>query len=199
MTFLSFFKGLTDLLSKIPITIWMLIIGLGVGYSSGSYVQSTKNAQRDSTAVHHETITYVPTTVYLPSPNPPNLIHGTPIHDTVIVVKRDTIIAYDTIKTSPDNFQATIDDSVQHTTVLVFPQLQSIYPLIKYKPQSAQVPMVTITLPPKEIMWYQTPTAKVVEGIVGASLIYGGIESTGSTRLYMSMGGIFVLTIGFAL
>ena len=184
------------------ITLACLIVLSGYTYfvdRNGYKRAKTEDSVRDSTAVHNATTSYVPTTVNLPNPNPPKLIHGTPIHDTVIVVKRDTIIAYDTIRTSPDNFQATIDDSVQHTTVLVFSRLQSIYPLISYKPQKIQVPQITLTLPPKEIPWYGSPTAKVVEGVIGASFIYGGIESTGSTRLYLSMGGIVCLTVGFAL
>jgi hypothetical protein len=199
MTPLSLLKGLGDIISKIPLIVWAILISLAVAWAGRGYVDSSKQAMRDSTAVHHEIIRYVPTTVYLPSPNPPKLIHGTPIHDTVIVVKRDTIIAYDTIRTSPDNFQATIDDSVQHTTVLVFSQLQSIYPLISYKPQKVQVPMVTVTLPPKEIPWYQTGTMKVVYGILGTGCIYESNNVKAENRIYWRLIGVGVLTVGFAL
>jgi len=187
-------------LKTIPSWFWVALVSIGIAcglFYTGMKIQkntdASKQAMRDSTAVHNEKITYVPYTVYLPSPNPTKPIKGKVIHDTTIVI----VAVSDSEKTPP--YEVTYVDKVDSIIATAYPADTTIAFFIIRKPQVLQVPQVTVTLPPEEIPWYSTGTAKVVEAIIGTTLIYTAPHSSGITQLGMTIGGVGMITISFAL
>jgi len=205
-------KAVGSFLSKIPIEVWMLIVGLTIGFFATNYYRDVKQEQRDAEMVAHADTTQVPHTVILPKPPEPEPISGKPLPIPIEIlnelqslresnIDKDIKLAkYDSLLTERSTpYQTDYEDSVQVLVVFSEPANRTATPFPFYKPQLIQVPQLTISLPPKEIMWYQSTVVKVAGGAIGAYLIYRGADSKEPQRLYYYMGGVGILSVSFAL
>jgi hypothetical protein len=183
---------------KVPAWLWIVFISILICSAvlyfadrNGYNRRKIEDAIRDSSMVAHPETTMVIRYIELPQPKPVKPLQGKPIPDLITIPYPDTC--------SCEPFMSTYEDSVQILQIQVFPIDKMIFPAIDYKPQKILVPQITQTLVPPSLPFYKTGTAKIICGVIGAGCIYGAIESTGSTRLYLSMAGTLIFVIGIGI
>jgi hypothetical protein len=211
-TILLVLKYIGSLLSKIPAVVWIVLAIMTAEYFAINYYRDVKQERINAEMIAHADTTQVPHIVIPPKPPEPKPIAGKPLPIPIEIlnelqslresnIDKDIKLAkYDSLLTERSTpYQTDYEDSVQVLVVFSEPANRTATPFPFYKPQLIQVPQLTISLPPKEIMWYQSKTVKVLGGAIGAYLIYRGADSKEPQRMYYYIGGVGILGISFAL